>query len=171
MLASRHDRTVEILYGLCKAHRSYTEVYADHLKTPFKPIALKPPAGGKSQGEQHLFKPDVWAKTRDDRVDLFEVWDEQSEAGGVMDVSLAALTPNVASLSIVCFDKTTVYNAKSLALTILSSIHNERGENPLDPSDVVRRVISIPAYVQNEDAALKSLLADKLKQLWTSKQS
>jgi len=169
MLASRHDRTVEILYGLCKAHRSYRAVYADHLETPFKPIEISPSHVMGLQGKPYRFRPDLWARLKNNKIDLIEVWDEQSEAGGVQDFVLAALTPRIATFTIVCFDKATVDNAKALAGVILPSLHDEEGNRLLDPSEVTSRIIGVPEQIQNDDAALKKFLSDRLKSLWKSR--
>lgn len=168
MLQNRHDRVIEILFGICKAHRSYKEVYADHLRTPFKPIMI-PSAEESGRPQSYKFRPDVWARLPSKKIDVLEVWDEQSEAGGVQDLILTALTPGLATLTIICFDQMSVDKAKGLARTVLSSVYSKNGEVLLSPDDVARRVILIPEGIQNDDTAIKEFLKDKLRSFWISK--
>jgi len=166
VLQNRHDRVVEILYGVCRAHRPYTAVYADHLRAPFKPIGIPAGKGGEVSKVYH-FRPDVWARLSNGKIDVIEVWDEQSEAGGVQDLILTALTPRLNSMTIVCFDEAAVAKAKELASAVLSAAYNGSGSLLLDPSEVARRVILVPEKIQSDDAAIKQLVKDRLRATWT----
>jgi len=163
VLQNRHDRVVEILYGVCRAHRSYKEVFADHVNARFKPIEIPWSDGG---GHSYHFKPDVWARYPDRKVDVIEVWDEQSEAGGIQDMTLTAITPGLESMTIICFDQSAVEKAKELAGVVLSSVHNSRGGFLLDPAEVMRQTVLVPEKIQSDDAAIKSLLKEGLAPVW-----
>lgn len=170
VLQNRHDRVVEILYGVCKAQGSYRIVYADHLKVPFKPIMITSATEGEGL-QTHPFKPDVWAKRPNRLVDVFEVWDEQSDAGAVQNLLLSALTPKLATMTIICFDQISVDKARKLATLVLSSVFNKEGKMLLNPAEVSRRVILISEKIQNDDAAVKKFLEGKLRPLWAQSKS
>jgi hypothetical protein len=173
MSLNRHDLVVKVAYDLCKANSNYEVVYGDLPDTLFKPIVI--PAGPQdSPGKEAVsfsydFRPDVWARLRSGGVDVIEIWDEQSEAGAVQDFVLAALTPGIATLSIVCFDQKTVNHARDLATFLLSSIHDGKGRGLLDPEQVGRRTFFVPEPIQNDDGEIGKLVKAKLGDLWRSR--
>jgi hypothetical protein len=165
VLQNRHDRVVEILYNLCKTRGPYKAVYADHIGVPARSIQIHSPRGG-GELKGHSFMPDVWGRLPNGKVDVLEVWDEQSEAGGVQNLLWTALTPHLNSMAIVCFDQKSVEHAKELTRLILSSIFNGKGEPFVDPEEVARRIIVIPKKSHNDDLAIRALLELKFRPLW-----
>ena len=176
MSLNRHDRVVKIAYDLCKASAIYKVVYGDLPKTLFKPIVISAgPRGSRGKEDTrslgYEFRPDVWGKLRSGGVDVIEIWDEQSEAGGVQDFVLTALTPGITTLSIICFDQKTVDHAQELATFLLSSIHDEKGRKLLDPEHVRRRTFFVPESMQNDDGEIRRLAKEKLGDLWRSRKA
>jgi len=160
---SRHDRVVGIVHELCDGANFYKEgdVHADHLGFSYKPIDIISPSSKVRRGELHISNPDVWAKhSSNNKIDIYEVWDGQSEPEDVRDIVFAALTPNICSLAIICFDEKTAALAKRLSIIILSAIHDELGDLLLDPRNV--DVITISTKARRSDSAMHSFIMDAL---------
>jgi hypothetical protein len=171
MSMNRHDRTLEILYGICKSNAYYTRVYGDLPKTGYRPIAISLPKNKGAQTFSYEFRPDLWARLQKGGVDVIEIWDEQSEAGAFQDFLLAALTPGIARFSVICFDQKTVERCRTVATLVLSLVHDDQGHRLLDPSEVCRRVVSVPESSQDDDTRLASFLRKELVYLRTPEAS
>lgn len=152
MMVSRHNEAVKALYELCKKLPSYSEVFADSIGVDYRPIDIVAPHAKGVRPVVYPYHPDVWARLkRTNRIDAIEVWDSQSASDSVEDLVLSALTPNIETLSIVCFDSETSELAKELTSTILSSIHTSKGRRLLNPSDVMQYIVLVPeGFTGNE---------------------
>jgi hypothetical protein len=157
---------VGILYELAKKNNSYKESYADHIGVAFQPLEIISPPVKGVRPEIHQYNPDMWAKLKNNTIDVYEVWDSQSEfsrqADCVQDILLPALTQNIATLSIVCFDQDAADFARRLGRIILPSIHDEHGKMKLDPSEMLPYVIAIPEEIQTSRTQMKAFLSKKL---------
>jgi hypothetical protein len=158
---TRHNNVVTTLYDLCKTHASYSEVYADNVGVGYKPLDIVAPHPKGIRPTVYSYHPDVWARIRrSSNIDVYEVWDSQTVSDCVEDVVLSALTPNIYTLSIICFDSEAANLAKELVSTVLASIHDAKGNRLLDPSKVLPYVVLIPANLS--DSQLQNFLGTKL---------
>lgn len=157
---SRHDRVVQILYGLCKP--LYKEAYADHINdSNYRIIPIH--SGYKLETpEIYQYRPDLWCKSRNGKVDIIEVWDTQSKEASGIDILFSALIPDAASLSIVCFDEETRNLARKLSKVILTSIFNQSGEALLSHQEVLPYIVLIPKDIQHDVDEVREFLRDKL---------
>lgn len=161
MASNQHDVTIKILYELCKAC-NYEDVYADHISVPYKIVPILS-SHGRGTPEVYSYHPDVWCKyKKTKKLDVIEVWDEQLEDASVADVILSALAPNIATLSIICFDEKTANLAKKLSKVILGSVYDEKGGLLLDPSNVLKFILRIPDNIQGDQVKVKSYLKKNL---------
>ena len=161
MANTRHDVAVRILYELCKPLSYYSEVHADHIQDEeYKNIDLLAPHKRGVSEAVSSYTPDVWCRTRStNRIDVYEVWDGQSDSDSVEDILFAALTPGIYTLSIVCFEKETKDFATKLAKIILNSIHNAKGEPLLDAGSVLPYIV----YLQPSDWKDEVIMRQELK--------
>lgn len=161
-----HDRVVQILYDLAKKHKSYKEVCADNIGVHFRPLDVISPHSKGVRPEVLPYNPDVWGKLRNNTLDVYEVWDSQGEWGRaadcVQDILFPALTEDIATLSIVCFDQGTADYAKRLARIILPSVMDGQGSVRLDTKSVLPFVVTIPNDIQNSVAKMEQFLGAKL---------
>ena len=161
-----HDRVVKTLFRLANQHASYKEVYADNIGVTFKPLFVtSPPAKGVHPDVQP-YNPDVWAKLRNNTIDVYEVWDSQGErerrSDCVEDILLPALTENIGTLSIVCFDQQTAEFARKLTRIILPQVADGQGTPKLDTSNVLQYVVVIPQNIQGSESKMAQFLSQKL---------
>ena len=161
-----HDKVVRILYGLAKRHTPYKEVWADQIGVPFKPLLAIGPYVKGVRPDVQPYNPDIWAKLRNNTFDVYEVWDSQGEkerrSDCVEDVLLPALTENVGTLSIVCFDQETAEFARKLVRIILPSVTDGQGAARLDLSSVLPYVVVVPQNIQKSTAKIELFLRQKL---------
>ena len=160
-LKTRHDKVIRILYELCKPF--YRETYADHINDPnYKIIPIH--SGYKlDTPETYQYRPDLWCRRKNGKIDIFEVWDSQTKEASEIDILLSALTQDVSSLSIVCFDEESRDLARKLSKVILTSIYNKSGEPLLSHQDVVPWIIMIPHEIRNDSNKTREFLRDKLE--------
>lgn len=164
IVSTRHNRAVKALYDLCKESGIYKEVNADHVATdsPYTSLVV---LSHHTRGQPELltYNPDVWGKLRKtNKIDVYEVWDSQSDEASISDVLLSALTLNIGTLSIVCFDGETKTFAHKLVKIILNSVRNSNGEPLLDPSEALPYIVELTAAEPVSDAAMKEALAESL---------
>ncbi len=160
MAKNRHDRVIEILYKIVKRDKSYGKVYADHIVKDYKSINVLS-RNKRSAAEVYPYYPDLWCEYRSKKkIDVIEVWDSQSEEASAEDIILSVINPEVASLSIICFDEQQYKLANKLKKVILSNIFNEKGEQLLD--SVYVGITLIPKEILNNDNKLKAFLIKKL---------
>lgn len=127
----------------------------------YKPIDIIAPHPKGIRPALVPYHPDVWARIRrSNRIDVYEVWDSQSDSDSVEDLVLSALTPNVETLSIVCFEPDTASYARDLVSTILGSMYDSKGNRFLDPSEVAPYIVLVPSALS--DSKLEGFLATKL---------
>jgi len=154
-----HNRVVKVVYELCREYSRYKKVFADGIGKKYMPIVIhsKPLKGGRA--ETVTFNPDVWAETAKGMVDVYEVWDTETEAECVEDVLWFALMKNKGYLHIVCLDKDQEEVARKLDKIVLNSLFDEDGK----PLSAHHRIIaSVPQDLVKQDRKLKLLLYKKL---------
>jgi len=162
MARDRHDRVVEVLFQLARNFKPYAKVFADHISQNYRPLQI---LSSQRRGEAEVcsYYPDLWCKIKKtNKIDIYEVWDNQSDDACVADIALAALTPNVERIYIICFDKSQYDLARKLVKVMLSSLFSEEGNLLLDPSEVMKYVTLIPIKIMEGDK-LKKFLHDKLE--------
>lgn len=162
--STRHNRVVKALYELCKGSGIYKDVSADHITTdaPYTSLVV---LSHHTRGQPELFtyNPDVWGELRKtNKIDVYEVWDSQTDEASISDVLLSALTLNIGTLSIVCFDGETKALAHKLVKIILNSVRNPKGEFLLDPSEALPYVVELTAAETASDVTMKEALAGSL---------
>ena len=158
----RHDKAVKILLELARTYKPYGEVSAYKSRDYKKISIISSHKRGKVVG--YPYYPDLWCKyTRSNKLDIFEVWNKQNDDACVDDIVLAALTPNVQSLYIVCLEKSKHELAQILVKVILSSLFNEKKKYLLDPSEVMRHVKLIPNEILKDDCKMREFLHDELE--------
>ena len=163
-----HDEIVEILFDLCKEHKTkagrprYSSVYADHIGRKYKPKILSAYTGKKKKPLAKKYNPDVWARLKGKNLfDVFEVWHSETEAEAVEDILLSALMGGIRFLHVVCTGQNlTDENADELVSFILHSIHNEEGKKLLSPGDVY--VSDLPERLLNDKSTMKKYLKKEL---------
>lgn len=158
----RHDKAVKILLELASNYKPYGEVFA-YKSRDYKMIPIiSSHKRGKVVG--YPYNPDLWCKyKKSSKVDIFEVWNKQTDDACVDDIVLAALTPNVKSLYIVCLEKSRHELAQTLVKVILSSLFNQKKQYLLDPSEVMRYVKLIPNEILKDDRKMRKFLHDELE--------
>jgi hypothetical protein len=139
----------------------YEEVYADHLGVPYRSITIKEQIHRRGTPEVHSFSPDIWCRYNN-KTDVIEVWDEQSDDASVADVILPALVEKISTLSIICFDDETEKLAKKLSKVILSSVHNEGGDPLLPLSNISKYILRIPDDIQRDQTKMKDYFKEEL---------
>ena len=159
----RHNRVVKILYELCESFGGYSDVYADHVHQSYRPIDIVTPHAKGQEATTYPYHPDVWAKLeKNNLVDIYEVWDGQSDSDSVEDVALSALVGNVSTLSIICFNEEVASFANRLVRLILPSVHDAKGESLLDKDSVLPYIVTIPSDMQSSDQKIQQFLSEKL---------
>jgi hypothetical protein len=162
MSKDRHDKVIDVLFTLAKSFKPYHRVYADHISKDYKPITIFS-SQKRGQAQVLSYYPDLWCKIeKTNKIDVFEVWDSQSEDACVTDIVLAALTPNVQLLYVICFDKEQYDLALKLVKVILTTLFNDEGKPLLEPSEVAKYVTLIPDEVVEDNRKLKKFLHDEL---------
>jgi len=163
----RHNKIIEVLFELSKEFKGYKEVHADHIPNISKgeiiQICSKPNKSDAKIGITSCFnyRPDLWCEKKGNKIDIFEVWDSQSQEACVEDVLFSALAPNIDYLCIICFNEYEANIAKSLTKLILPHLLN-KNENPLlDQNRVL--VTFISEEILNDKDKLKKYLHDELK--------
>lgn len=164
MAKSKHDQVVEILYQLSKNYKSYNKVCADHVSvSSYKRIPILS-RNQRGKSEVHQYRPDLWCRYgRTNKIEVFEVWDNQSEDACVEDILFAALTPNIELLYIICFNKGQYELAKTLVKVILSSLFDEDGNLLLEPPGILRYVKLLPKNIISNNYAIKRFLQKELE--------
>lgn len=164
MKKDRHNRIIKVLFELSKNYSPYTKVHADHISKEYKPINII--SSQKRGGAEVVpYYPDLWCRTKTNNIDIFEVWDSQTDdlKACVTDIVLAALTPNVRYLYIVCFEQEQCDLARKLAKVILTSLFNEDRTLLLESSQVKKNVTLIPNEILDEERKLRKFLDQKLE--------
>jgi hypothetical protein len=128
MSRSIHDKVVRILYELCKSNKEYSNVYADHIAENYQPIIIVPSTKKTQEVATLKYNPDIWAECKNSKIDVFEVWDKETENECIADMVLFALTKNNRYLHIVCFDEEHKKLAEKLDKIILDTVCNEGGK-------------------------------------------
>lgn len=159
-METAHNRVVRVVYELCQHYSRYKRVFADGIGKKYRPIVIlsNPLKGGRA--ETMTFNPDVWAETAKGRVDVYEVWDTETQAECVEDALWFALIKNNGYLHIVCLDKDQEDLAKKLDKIVLSSLFDEDGE-PLSPHH--RIIAHVSQDLIKQDRKLKSFLYRELE--------
>ena len=119
MAGTWHNKMVQILDELCQEdvkNGIYSKVYDNK--------AIDPPLSYMKQVV--WYQPDLYAvRKKDEKIDVFEVIDTESEGEAIGDIVLSALTPRISSLCIVCSDFKYLEKLKTNAKVILNKIYNE----------------------------------------------
>lgn len=73
------------------------------------------------------YYPDLWAVTkRAKRIDVYEVWNTESEDQAIADIYLSAKIPNLLNICVVCVktrsDSWTKEHAKNIVVTVLKDL-------------------------------------------------
>jgi len=114
-----HNKIVQILDELCQEdvkNGIYSKVHNN--KPIDSPISY--------MKQVVWYQPDLYAiRKKEEKIDVFEVIDTQSEGEAVEDMVLSALTPRVSSLCIVCSDSEYLEKIKKKAIVILHKIYDE----------------------------------------------
>jgi len=161
MPRSRHDRVVEILYNLAK--KIYEISYAYNI-SEYETIDIITKSHKRRAAITYPYSPDLWCKDkRTGRIDVYEVWDKQLPDACVGDIVLSALTPNIDTLSIICFDKKQEELAHKLAEVILYSLFDDKRQFLLNPNLVKPYITLIPKDIQNNVVKIEDYLREKLK--------
>ena len=122
-MKNRHDTVVSIIYNLAKKDSDYQEVYADHISVGYETIDLKTKYHKRKAAMTYQYTPDIWCKyKRNRKIDIYEIWDNQLREACVEDILFSALTPNIETLSIICFEKKQYDLACELVKIILFSL-------------------------------------------------
>jgi hypothetical protein len=159
---NRHNKVVKVLFELSKNYKSYRKVYAHHISQNYKPLQILS-SQKRGEAEVYAYNPDLWCKWKNNKIDIYEVWDNQTEDACVGDIVLAALTQDVYMIYIVCFSKRQYNLARKLVRVLLSSLFDEEGNALLDPSEVTKYLTLIPDEAMKDDGKLRKFLHDKLK--------
>ncbi len=156
----RHNKVIEILFELCKKYNNYKDVYADHINEKYKKI----PILSNNKKILYNYQPDIWCKLKsNNKKEIFEVWDSQSEDACVGDILLSALTEDINFIYIICFEKSQYDLALKLVEIVLSSIFNEKGEHLLPYLEIKKYITLIPEEIIDDENKVKNYLHDKLK--------
>jgi hypothetical protein len=162
-VTTRHNEVVKAVYELCKESGVYEDIYADHIAAD-QPYVTQVIHSLHTREEPEImsYRPDVWAKiSRTNGIDAYEVWDSQSEEASIADILLAALTADIKTMSVICFDDKSIVRARKLV--ILSRIHDSKGRLLLEPSNgVLRYVVQAGKDELADYSVLKQSLAKKL---------
>jgi len=114
-----HNKIVQILMELCEQNVK-TGVYKKVCDGNSEPI----PVSYKKQ--TYYYQPDLYAVyKRDEKIDVYEVIDAESEAEAVMDIIYSALTPHINVLCVVCSDDSKLEAIKTHARIILNKIFDD----------------------------------------------
>jgi hypothetical protein len=154
---SFHGKVVRILYELSINYEWYEKVYADHISEDYQPIIIHSPLTRRGDVKTLNYNPDVWAEYKQGRVDVFEVWDSQSDAECVKDLLMAALTPKIKYLHIICLQKSQEEIAEKLNKIILWSLYNKFGKYLLEENPYI---VFVPDNLDSE--GIRNLLMNKL---------
>jgi hypothetical protein len=74
----------------------------------------------------YFYQPDLYAVyQRDEKIDVFEVIDAESEGEAVMDIVYSALTPHINVMCVVCSDDSKLEAIKTHARIILNKIFDD----------------------------------------------
>jgi uncharacterized protein YwgA len=119
MAGKWHNTVVQVLRELCDEWVSegiYKKV-ADGNSDPI-PISYKK--------QTYYYQPDLYGiYSKNDKVDIFEVIDAETEGEAVMDMVYSALTPRVNFLCMICSDQSKLEAIKQHARIILNKIFDE----------------------------------------------
>lgn len=165
--SSLHDRTVEILFKLCKETRTdagkpvYSSIYADHIGLKYRPIILtayipkKKPLAKK-------FSPDVWAQVkRKRRFDVYEVWHTETETDAIEDILFSLLVEDIRFLHIICTGQNlTGEDARELVNFIIYRICDDEGKKMIHPGDIY--IADLPKRMWNDNVKIKKHLQREL---------
>jgi hypothetical protein len=110
---------VQILDELCEENVRaglYKKVYDGNSE----PIAVS------CKKQTYYYQPDLYAVyQKNEKIDVFEVIDTESEGEAVMDIVYSALTPHINVLCIVCSDDSKLEAIKTHAKIILNKIFDD----------------------------------------------
>jgi hypothetical protein len=114
-----HNEIVQILRELCEQNVK-TGLYKKVCDGNSEPI----PVSYKKQ--VYFYQPDLYAVyQRDEKIDVFEVIDAESEGEAVMDIVYSALTPHINVMCVVCSDDSKLEAIKTHARIILNKIFDD----------------------------------------------
>ena len=89
MVSKEHKRVVKALRELAEKYNEYSKVEQN------KPNMIY----------GYNYVADLWAKTKNGKIDVYEVWYGESIDGAIGDIFWSALIPNIRHLHIVCVNK------------------------------------------------------------------
>lgn len=119
MAGTWHNEIVQILRELCEQNVK-TGLYKKVCDGNSEPI----PVSYKKQ--VYFYQPDLYAVyQRDEKIDVFEVIDAESEGEAVMDIVYSALTPHINVMCVVCSDDSKLEAIKTHARIILNKIFDD----------------------------------------------
>jgi len=114
-----HDNVVKILKELADKYPHYSKVvpYLDRrepIKIAFEALTV-------------YYYPDLWAiNKRTKRIDVYEVWNTESEDQAIADIYLSAKIPNLLNICIVCVktrkNSWTKEHAYNIVVTVLKDL-------------------------------------------------
>jgi len=114
-----HNEIVQILRELCEESVKvgmYKKV-CDGNSDPI-PVSYKK--------QIYFYQPDLYGVyMSDEKIDVYEVIDAESEGDAVMDIIYSALTPRINALCVVCSDDSKLEAIKTHARIILNKIFDE----------------------------------------------
>jgi hypothetical protein len=118
-----HDSIVEILIEMCKGYvtpsgkSQYSEIYPYLEGYEKKPIAIAKILKGKPIAFPYF--PDIWAKHRDGKLDVFEVFHSENLEQAIADIFFTAHVGYIHSLHIVCTGYNLTYKVISLKFLMI----------------------------------------------------
>ncbi|MEM2742110.1 MAG: hypothetical protein QXJ31_02680 [Candidatus Bathyarchaeia archaeon] len=119
MAGKWHNTVVQVLRELCDEwvkNGLYKKVY-DGNSDPI-PISYRK--------QTYYYQPDLYAVySKNEKVDIFEVIDTETEGEAVMDIVYSALTPRINVLCVVCSDNSKLEAIRQHARIILNKIFDE----------------------------------------------
>lgn len=115
-----HNTVVQVLRELCEENVK-TGLYSKFCDGNSDPIPVS------YKKHTYYYQPDLYAiYQKNEKVDVFEVIDTESEGEAVMDMVYSALTPRVNVLCVVCSDSSKLEAIKLHARIILNKIFKEK---------------------------------------------
>jgi hypothetical protein len=154
-----HTKIVQILDELCQEdvkNGIYSKVY--------KNKAIEPTLSYMKQVV--WYQPDLYAvRKKDEKIDVFEVIDTETEGEAIGDIVLSALIPHIADFCIVCSDYKYLEKIKTNAKVILNKIYDE-DKKPYSSIFNPNYFVHIPRntrFTQKTIATIKKQLKQQLE--------
>jgi hypothetical protein len=114
-----HNEVVKILRELCEQHMKtgYYKKVCDGISDPI-PISYKM--------QTYYYHPDLYSVYKsDEKIDVYEVIDTETDGEIVMDIVSSALTPRINALCVVCSNESKLDDVKKYAKIILNKIFDD----------------------------------------------